>query len=266
MIFYNIPCQLLDSYAEKKVIIRSEEPEDLAAASQEASSENLRRLELLSLHGNLSRLSKVANLTDLDIRVRPHEADEKLFSQLRELCGSRLRIVVPIEPGLARCLKLSISEGFPAKMLFLGDSATSDLMEAFDCYVHDASTTQPVEFFHTVLRSFFHDSFFTLWDIQEENPEKTVYVRTDGTLTPAERLSKIDCPEPPDSFLKDLKRRFLLEQGICSRCEIFAHCIGYFRLSDPEFDCAGMRQLLLAIKEAGLELKRDYESYLAAVQ
>jgi hypothetical protein len=103
----------------------------------------------------------------------------------------------------------------------------------------------------------------TLWEIQEEDPEKFRFITDSGDSMISRRLPMTADPASPEKFLSDLKTK-LLQHGECSDCLFFSNCCGYFKVPDSQYECNCVKELLSMIRNAAFELRKDYEKYLQA--
>ena len=111
----------------------------------------------------------------------------------RQTSGAGLH---PALPGLFKAVKVASALRFPVK-LDVGQpepDTIEALQSVLDFYLHHPSVSQPVEFFHTSLLSFYHQAPVPLWDVQEDDPAYVRYVTDDGWETIARRPVGIQVP------------------------------------------------------------------------
>src|SRR5262249_28538291 len=144
-----------------------------------------------------------------------------------------LRVAIPVVPGFSKAVKVATSLQFGVKLEVAqpDPDMVEELRTVLAFYLHHSSVSQPIEYFHSTLLSFYHREPLTLWDIQEEDPAALRYIVDDGQETIARRFvsGNLDTMASDlDTFLTDLKTAVLTEQSECSHCEFFANCGGYF--------------------------------------
>ncbi len=117
-----------------------------------------------------------------------------------------------------------------------------------------------VEFFHSMLFSFYDGVPFDLWNFFEENPFYYRYITDNEKETVSSRFGGIDLPgnlrEFEDAFIKAIYKK----KSECHNCEFLDKCRGYFKWPDKNFACDGIKELFKALKDAANELKHDYAS------
>jgi hypothetical protein len=163
-------------------------------------------------------------------------------------------------PGTAGALR------FPVK-LEVGQpepDTIEALQSVLDFYLHHTSVSQPVEFFHTSLMSFYNRNPVTLWDVQEEDPAYVRYVTDDGRETIARRPVGVRVTGDLGSFVAALQQAMLAERGECGDCEFLAHCGGYFKWPRKDYGCSGVKTLFHTLRDAGEALRRDLDAFIAA--
>jgi hypothetical protein len=133
-----------------------------------------------------------------------------------------------------------------------------------DFYLHQASISQPVEFFHTTLVSLFDRNPMTLWAVQGEDPAYIRYVTADGEERVARRMAGAAEPGELESFVPNLRDELLAEHSECSRCEFFDYCGGYFKWPRKDYSCDGVKLVLQGLKDAAIELEHDLELFKEA--
>ena len=200
----------------------------------------------------------------IELQLPEALADEGLFKHYSQtLAGHSLRVSIPASAQVYPAVSTAAKAGCPVR-LEVGqpsDVVINEMLRVVDMYLHDPEIEQPVEFFHTLLLSFFRGEQRTLWEIQDEDPAKILYVTDDDRASLSRRLACLSTEEASGEFLMKRRRKLMLEQGECSRCEFFGNCIGYFKLPNEGFGCSGVIRLLRLIKEASLELREDNDLF-----
>ncbi|MCE9518912.1 MAG: hypothetical protein K8R87_05035 [Verrucomicrobia bacterium] len=176
------------------------------------------------------------------------------FSLLYRLVDARIvrsvRVTMPAAPGFMKALRLAASLQLPVRLLPGQPTVKvlAELTEAVKFYLHDPMVDSPVEFFHSLLISLREDDGGTLWRILEEDPN--VFARENG--------------QRPRDFVEQ-HLASLIERGAeCASCRWQTLCAGYFKSPDPQYDCAGVKQLLALIESAAEEMNRDLAGHKTA--
>ena len=264
---YNIPAHLFDSYQGRKVIVRSDNPNDLVICLSRANLENVLYAQLTSLKVelDLDPLVSWACALPIDVRVRNPAADYPLLYHLSKLLDKHpVRISIPVKRGFVKAVRLALGLGFSVK-LEVGQPdvcLVAEMAEVLDLYLHRTEVSQPVEYFHSTLLSFFnHKQSQNLWFVQEEEPEHFRFITDEGAETVSPRFREIDW--------KELKPIIAAQQAVlkkkkkteCDGCEFFETCGGYFKWPNKEFDCAGVKILFSRLNLAAEELRNDLASF-----
>lgn len=271
---YHIPLNLVAAYRERKIIVRAQDPEELVKALSERDGENLVGVQLLSLTADADALADWGYATPVELAMLQPEAEFPLLYRHAKLLDKHpVRVSIPVTPGLNQAVKVATSLQFGVK-LELGQpdpTAIEELRAALDFYLHHSSVSQPIEYFHSALLSFYHRAPVTLWDIQEEDPVSLRYVTDDGRETVARRLvngsvgsagSVGNVPGDLGAFVANLKAELLTEHSECSNCEFFANCGGYFKWPRKDFACDGVKTVFRTLREAAGELEHDLTTFV----
>lgn len=173
------------------------------------------------------------------------------FSSLYRLVDVRnaraVRITIPAKPGFTKALQLAVSLTIPVRILpgQPDSSVIAELCEAADYYLRDSMVDVSVEFFHSLFATFFQTDTGTLWKILEQDPANFSFPDDSGQILQA-----------PD-FVETHLAQIIAAGGECSECPWQSVCAGYFKYPDPNYDCAGVKQLFKTLETAADELKRD---------
>jgi len=272
-IVYHIPVSLVPAYRGQRIIVRSHEPAELVKALPENDQENLVGVQLLSLTADADALADWGYAVPVELAMSHPETEFPLLYRHAKLLDKHpIRVAILIVPGVSKAVKIATSLQFSVK-LEVGQPdppAVEELRAALDFYLHHASVSQPIEYFHSALLSFYHRDPVTLWDIQEEDPTSLRYVTDDGRETIARRLvsgsvgtveNVSSVPGDLDTFVTHLKTEVLAEGSECSQCEFFANCGGYFKWPCKEYSCDGVKTVFRALREAAGELQHDLTSF-----
>jgi len=267
-IVYNIPVNLVPAYRGRNVVVRSERPDELVKALPEGNLEKVLGVQLLSLAAEVDSMAGWGYAIPVELVMRdPVTEFALLYRHARLIDKHPVSASIPAIPGLSKAVKIANSLQFRVK-LDLGQpvpAAIAEMLTAVDYYLHHTSVSQPVEFFHTTLTSFYQRDPLTLWDVQEEDPAFIRYVTEDGREKIARRLVSVDPGDNLDSFIANLQKVLLGEggegQSECYDCEFLANCGGYFKWPDSEYACDGVKSVFRALKEAAAELRQDLDNF-----
>jgi hypothetical protein len=268
-IVYHIPVSLVTAYRGRRVIVRAHDPTTLAKALPESEHERLVGVQLLSLTTDADALADWGYAVPVELTMRRPETEFPLLYRHAKLLDKHpLRVAIPVVPGFSKAVKIATALQFAVKLeVGQPDSATvEELRTVLAFYLHHSSVSQPIEYFHSTLLSFYHRDPVTLWDMQEEDPASLRYVTDDGQETIARRFVSGNVSAVTGSlntFLTDLKAIVLAEQSECSHCEFFANCGGYFKWPHKEYACDGVKTLFRTLREAAGEVAHDLTAFLA---
>jgi hypothetical protein len=140
-------------------------------------------------------------------------------------------------------------------------AAIEEMLGVLDFYLHHSSVSQPIEYFHTSLGSFYDRAPITLWDVQEEDPAYLRYVTDDGGETIARRLVSKSVIGEIEFFAADFWASLLAERSECCGCEFFEYCGGYFKWPRRDYECSGVKTVFRALQDAAAELRRDLNEF-----
>ncbi len=263
---YNVPASLVDSFRDEKIIIRSKNALELVNSLAEVGEDRLVYLQLLSMEDAVPLL-KLSEPVPLDLVMHGDSEFSHLyrFTELGKLHSTR--VTVPLSRGCTRTVKLAVSLDFPVKLHVtrLDDTLVDELTGILEYYLYHRTASQPIDFYHSVLKAFYLNQAVTVWDIQEDNPSLFRYVTESGKIEFPRPFSTSYGTKDGTCFLDDYKLQLFLEQGDCSACLYFSVCLGYFKIPDKNFDCQGVKKLFQMIKDASTELKdslSDFDSQL----
>jgi len=269
-VVYHIPLHLVAAYRGRKVIVRVQDPADLIQALPEKDCEHLVGVQLLALTADVEALADWRPAIPVELAMsHPEEEFPLLYRHAKLLDKHPVRVSIPVVPGFSKAVKVATSLRFSVKLEVNQPDPTvvEELRGVLAFYLHHSSVSQPVEYFHTTLLSFYHHDPVTLWDIQEEDPAILCYVTEDGKETVARRCINASVDSVTNdlgSFVASLQAELLAGRGECSNCEFFAHCGGYFKWPHRDFVCDGVKTLFHALREAAGELEHDLATFLHA--
>jgi len=116
----------------------------------------------------------------------------------------------------------------------------AELETVLDLYLHLCSVNQPIEFFHSLLLSFYRNEPVSLWEVTETDPAYVRYVGDDGSVVNVDLNS---------------------ETVECHECEFRDRCHGYFKFPDRNYNCDGVKHLFRTLRNAANEVRQDLESF-----
>lgn len=269
-LIYNIPARLAANYAGRRVIVRSHDPAELADSIAKLNADNIVYGQLLSLDVDVAPLTNWSQSVPLDL-VMTQPADEfpllYRFSHLLE--SHQVRVSIPVSAGFANAVRLSLALHFSVKLEVgqPGPDLIEELNKVLELYLHRATVSQPVEYFHSTFLSYFHEEPASLWYIQEEDPEQMRFVSDDGEESVTKRLagrgSSRTVREGVRLQLQNVNGRreiapqATVEKSECDDCEFFDRCGGYFKWPNRDFDCVGVKGLFGTLRAAAAELRTD---------
>jgi hypothetical protein len=177
-----------------------------------------------------------------------------------------VRVSIPALPGLFKAVKVASALRFHVKLEVEQPEpeAIETLQAVLDFYLHHTSVSQPVEFFHTSLLSFYSQVPVPLWDVQEEDPAYVRYITDDGRETIARRPIGVRVTGDLGFFVAALQQELLAERGECYVCEFFAHCGGYFKWPRKDYGCSSVKTLFRTLRDASVALRHDLNTLTAA--
>jgi len=258
-VIYNIPVSRMEDYAHCPVVARSRDPRELyEVAAGKGRDTPLAYLQLLDARRDSGPLTRRVPGVPVDLVMGDTEKELALLYEHTPLTArGPVRVTVPAGKGFAGAVRLATSLNFAVKVETGQPSSAlvDELLKILDLYLHGATVTQPVEFFHSVLSGLCREESFSLWEIQEEDPLLFRHVHENGRESLAGRFK--ECEEAPVVFMERFPKKVLEERGECSLCEYFSFCSGYFKWPDGDFPCEGVKRIFATLREAAEELKRD---------
>ena len=152
-----------------------------------------------------------------------------LYSHTYLLDSHPVRIIIPVVPGFSKAVKLAVALNFAVKLEMRqpDQQLLKEVEGVLDFYLHRSHVRQPIDFFHTTLTSFFHETPISLWEIAEETP---VIAEKDQE---------------------------------CQECEFFNRCGGYFKWPDTTYRCDGIKRVFQTLANAAQEMRDDLASFEA---
>ena len=260
---YNVPLALIDSYPDRRLIVRAIDP---AVAIEELSPKYfnaLVALQLLDVSADLEILDQWNPGFPIEVVLTDTEREAMKLYRLCKLQRSHpLRVVVPLVAGFSKTVRIAAHLHLPVKL----DGTQPDpelideLSETLDFFLHNKAVLQPIEYFSGLLTTVIHHQPVTLWEIQEEDPATLRYVTDSGVETMARRPFTA-AGEDLDGFRFELTRQVLSPESECASCDYFLSCGGYFKWPNRDFSCVGIKHIFNRLREAALELHDDLSRY-----
>lgn len=260
---YNVPLSLIDSYPNRRLIVRATDPMTVIQTLLPHHLDNLVALQLLDISADLELLDGWNRGLPIEM-VLQHPAGDtmKLYRLCRLQRSHPVRVVLPIVAGFGNAARVASFLHLPVKLE--GAPPEPELLEEFsatlDFFLHNKAVCQPIDYFAGLLTAVLHKQPVTLWELQEEDPSILVYVTDDGGETIA-RPPFTDRGEDLKSFRFDLTRRVLEPEAECASCDFFLNCGGYFKWPNPDYSCAGVKPIFQRLREAAYELQDDLSLY-----
>lgn len=259
---YSIPQQLSAAAWPGWLIVRASDPAALVAALASENPERLIAVQLLDLTADSEPFNAWAPGLPIELIMRdPAGEFPLLYGHSNLLDNHPVRAVVPVQPGFGKAVKVALALDFAVRLepAQPEPALVEELADILEFYLHQATVSQPVEFFHGTLLGFYHNQPEPLWAVLDEEPRSLRYVADDGTESRHGRLAGADIPadSAPDANLAGWIDRVLASAEQCRSCEFLASCGGYFKWPHRDYDCAGVKRLFGELRAAAADLRRD---------
>jgi hypothetical protein len=193
--------------------------------------------------------------------------DFRFLYRFRNLLDKHpIRVSISVKPGFPSAVKLALALNFAVK-LEVGQPdrpLIEELSEVLNHYLHRSIVSQPVEYFHSIFLSFYHQEPSSLWFIQEEDPDQIRFVSDDGTESLSTRFGSVGQNAARLSLAQVIKHVPSGARIECDDCEFLDRCGGYFKWPDRSFSCDGVKELFRTIQQAAAELTNDLKQVPAA--
>ena len=267
-IVYNVTARHLGDFPGANLIVRSDKPREIVDSLAHTDLSRVRFIQLLSTPPDTAELEEWGTAIPIDIILKDPAAEFALLYNYTNLLDTHpVRVSIPALPGVSKAAKQAVSLSFAVK-LNLGQPdnfVIDELSEVLDFYLHRTSVRQPVEFFQTLLLSFYQPQPASLWEIAEEDPAQVVYVTDDGEKTISSRFAGAELGPDLAGFVERYGQEMISERRQCHDCEFFSRCGGYFKWPDKLYDCRDVKTLLAKLSSAADELKTDLAAFAATV-
>ena len=255
---------MIDSYRGRNVIVRSSQPTEIVDCLRNADLKNVRFIQLLSTPQDCGILESTAESVPIEIALTdPATNYAQLYKYVTLLDTHPVRIAIPVVPGFSNAAKLAVALNFAVKLeLEQPDGRLIDeVISVLDLYLHRSNVQQPIEFFQTMLLSFYRDEPISLWEIAEEDPTQVRYITDDGEETISKRFAGQRLNGGVEDFVDRYSQQMLLEKSECNDCEFFLRCRSYFKWPDKTYECTGVKKLFRTLGNAAEELKQDLAGF-----
>jgi len=257
-LIYNIPAPLFGAYRGRRVIVRSHDPSELTDCISQLDPQDVLYAQLLSLDVDVTPLTNWEHSVPLDLVMRrPADEFPLLYRCSTLLDKHEIRATIPVTDGFADAVRLALALHYSVKLEVAqpDQEQIEELSKVLDLYLHRSTVSQPVEYFHSIFLSFFHQEPSSLWFIQEEDPEQIRFVSDDGAEQLSKRLNGL--PFQHQSGLRPGEQGLGDEKSECDDCEFFDRCGGYFKWPDKNYSCEGVKTLFGTLRVAAAELRSD---------
>jgi hypothetical protein len=264
---FNVPARHADNYRGRNLIVRSNSAAEIKDHLDGADLTRVRFIQMLPTPDDLSELESWGVAIPIDLVLKDPAADfARLYDYVNLLDNHPVRVSLPVVPGFSKAVKAAVSLGFAVKLNLAQPDGflTEELLEVLHLYLHRANVRQPIDPFHRMLLSFYHDQPVSMWELAEEDPDQLRYVTDDGEETISPRFAGAGIGSALGEFIERLGQEMLSEKRECLDCAFFNRCGGYFKWPDRTYDCQGVKTLFGEMKGAAGELKSDLNSFTAS--
>ncbi|MDB6153063.1 MAG: hypothetical protein JWL90_1516, partial [Chthoniobacteraceae bacterium] len=182
------------------------------------------------------------------------------FAQLYRLVDVRatreVRVTIYGKPGVLKAARLAASLGLPIRILPGQPSveAAAQLLQVAEFYLRDPMVQAPIEPFHSMLATM--GGVATLWTMLEEDP--LVFAHHDAAGRAI--LPRTTQPARPE-FIRTHLAGLIAENAECVDCPWQQACGGYFKWSDRNYSCAGVKPLFACMHAAMVEIGQELDAF-----
>jgi hypothetical protein len=239
---YNVPAKLIDRYRGRDVIVRSSSPSELVECLRDADVASIRFLQLSATTEDTSCLENFGAGIPLDVVLDDAAHYQQLYAYANLRDSHPIRITIPVVPGFSKAVKLAVSLQYAVKLEIQQPDAAllTEVENVLHFYLHGSVVNQPVEFFQSLLLSFYREEPASLWEITETDPAIVRYVDDDGTVVNVDLNS---------------------QTRECHECEFVDRCRGYFKFPDRNYNCDGVKRMFRTVARAAHDVRADLASY-----
>jgi len=266
-VVYSVPLQHLAAFRGRDLVVRGESAVALVEHLDSDTLERVAYVRLESLPPDTECLTNWAEGMPVELCLTdPGAQFAQLYRYAKLLDNHPMRVSVPALPGFEKAVKVALSLQFAVKLEVgqpdVGTVVT--LAQVLGDYLHQPTVTQPVEYFHTLLLSWFQDPPLNLWGIQEEDPALIRYIDDSGTERLAGKLARYNAGIDSAGFVESWATELRSADAECADCAFFAHCRGYYKWPQRDYDCAGVKTLFDTVQQAAEDLQHDLAAARAA--
>ena len=263
---YNIPASLIGEFDGRNVVVRSRDPAEIVDRLTPPRLPHVQFIQLLATPPDVSVLEPWGAGIPIDIVLTDPVAEFMTlynYATLRET--HPVRVTVPVVPGFGKAVRLAVALGFSVKLNLAQPDPwlISELSDTLEFYLHGTKVQQPIEFFHSMLTSFFQPVPFSMWEVNEEDPTQVRFVTDDGEETISRRFAGSLRATDLDRFVEDFNSQLMAEKRECDACDYYIRCGGYFKWPDRSYSCEGIKKLFHSLRTAAAELQCDLNSFAA---
>ncbi len=263
-LIYFVPLEQLEEYRDRAIVVRGVQAHEVIQALSGEPPESLAYVQLLDPEVELAPLYTWAEGLPLEVHLcRPLEQMGALYSLVPLMDRHPLRTSIPVLPGFSKAVRVATSLDIPV-ILNIGQPTSEEvdeLIQVLEHYLHDPTCKVSIEFFHSFLVSLRQKDESTIWDIQEDAPDFSVWVDDNGAESPL-RTSALWRTDGDIVVTYEHVLTTLSQEGVeCRECAHLQKCVGYFKCPDPEYSCELVKVLLDRICEAAQELASDVAGY-----
>jgi hypothetical protein len=264
---YNIPVTMVEAYHGRNMIVRSHDPAQIVEALDRDGVAHVSYVQILSLHAEFQPLMLWGDSVPVDLVLQNPNADLPLLYKCSPLLAKHpVRVSIPVVPGFSKAVNLAVSLNFAVKLEMLqpGPDLIEEMSHVVNTYLHRATVSQPIEYFHSMFLAFYREEPLTIWTIQEEDPLYTRYITDQKEETISRRFVGTPMKSRLNSFITEFKGELAAERSECCGCKFLDNCSGYFKWPRQEYRCDGMRDILKTLKEAAEDLRKDVSSFTSS--
>lgn len=262
-LIYHIPLHRLPDYRTGRLMVRAGDPAALVTTLSTQDPERIVAVQLLSLEIDSEPMNAWASGLPIELLLTDPAAEfPSLYRHVNLLDQHPVWAAIPVRPGFAKAVKVALALNFAVR-LELGQpepALIEELAEVLEFYLRQSTVAQPIDYFQGALLGFYHQEPAPLWAIFNEDPTELRYVADDGAESFYGRLAGVNSTVAPDAGLQVWMEQVLATGEECQTCEFRQSCGGYFKWPRQDYDCAGVKRLFGALRDAADELRRDLEA------
>lgn len=258
---YQVPVAQIGAYRGRPLIVRARRPWTLLDVLDAHDAGDIAYLQLpVTAEGADALLTRAEGLP-IELRLdEPTRDFPHLYRYAGLLDSHPLRVAVPVTDGLEPAVRLALSLDLAVRLepCQPAPAMIEPLARLLDGYLYRTTVGQPVDWFHSLLIGYCHGEPVDLWSIVEEDPAQCRWVDDAGREHLPGRLRR----RPADAqdlagFIQRFADGLLADGGECVDCPFFAVCRGHFKWPRRDYDCTGIRSLLVVLFQAADALGSD---------